>query len=235
MNSDDYGTVQLFFDMMSAGWTIPEWLKNTDWDNLLLLTLTMDNVEKLPEFTPEMPITITHCPIPVRHIVEKPITLNVGKSRSFYFTDGYGEEVQCHINNVTLIDVWKETEEQWNNPGLAERLSPEQLEQARKHRYDALKQNCPKGMCYVGIEYECSKDLNLTFYSKQYLQSLPEIHEGSASFILMCLKPDKKTGTHDLPLKGCVIQTPVPPDTVKISAELFLYFEMVKAWTEKVS
>lgn len=234
LNSDDYGTVQLFFDMMSAGWTIPEWLKDTDWDKLQLLTLTMDNVEKLPEFTPEMPITITHGPIPLRHIVEKSVTLNVGKSRSFHFTDGYGDEVQCHINNVTLIDVWKDTEEQWNDPRLAERLSPEQLEQARKHSYDALKHNCPKGMCYVGIEYECSKDLNLTFYSKEYLQALPEIHEGSASFIAMCLKPDKKTGTHDLPLKGCVIQTPVPPDTVKISAELFMYFEMVKAWTERV-
>lgn len=152
-------------------------------------------MENLPEFTPDMPITITHGPIPLRHIVEKSVTLNVGESRSFHFTDGYGDEVQCHINNVTLIDVWKDTEEQWNDSRLAERLSPEQLEQARKHSYDALKQNCPKGMC---------------------------------------LKPDKKTGTHGLPLKGCVIQTPVPPETVKISAELFMCFEMVKAWTERV-
>lgn len=235
MNLDDYGTIQLFFDMMSAGWRIPEWLKDTDWDKLQLLTLTMDNVEELPEFTPDMPITITHGPVPLRHIVEKPVTLHVGKSRSFHFTDGYGDKVQCHINNVTLIDAWKDMEEQWKDPRLAERFTPKQLEQARKYSYDALKQNCPKGMCYVGIEYECSKDLNLTFYSKEYLQSLPEIHKGSALFVSMRLQPDKQTGTHDLPLKGCVIQTPVPPDTVKISAELFLYFEMVKAWTERVS
>lgn len=48
-------------------------------------------------------------------------------------------------------------EEQRNVPRLAERFSPEQLEEAKKHSYDALKQNCPKGMCYVGIEHECSK------------------------------------------------------------------------------
>ena len=28
---EDYGTIQLFLDMMNAGWTVPEWLKDTDW------------------------------------------------------------------------------------------------------------------------------------------------------------------------------------------------------------
>ncbi|NBK00711.1 hypothetical protein D5282_26700, partial [bacterium 1xD8-48] len=36
------------------------------------------------------------------------------------------------------------------------------------------------------------------------------------------------------PLKGCVIQTPVPPDTIKIPAELFLYHERVDEWTETI-
>lgn len=26
----NYGTIQLFLDMMSAGWTVPEWLKDTE-------------------------------------------------------------------------------------------------------------------------------------------------------------------------------------------------------------
>ncbi len=90
-------------------------------------------------------------------------------------------------------------------------------------------------MYYIGIEYECSKDLNLTFYSKQYLKSRPETHQNSSSFFLMRLKPDKEIGIHNLPLKGCVIQTPVPPNTFKIPAELFLYFEKVDAWTKTVS
>lgn len=133
MDSDNYGMIQLFFDMMDAGWTVPEWLK-----------------------------------------------------------------------------------------------------EAAKHSYDALKQCCPKGMCYIGIEYECSKNYNLTFYSKQYLKSRPETHQGSSHFLMMRLKPDQETGTHGLPLKGCVIQTPVPPDTIKIPAELFLYHERVDEWTETI-
>lgn len=234
-STEDYGTIQLFLDMMSAGWTVPEWLKDTDWADLQLVTLSIANMEKLPDYSPDMPITITHSPDSTQHILEKTATLNVGKSRSFSFTDDYGDNVQCHINNVTLIDVWKNTEEELRDPKLAERFSPEQLEQARKQSYDALEQSCPKGMCYIGIEYECSKNYDLVFHSKQYLKSRPETRQGSAHFIMMRLKPDQETGTHGLPLKGCVIQTPVSPDTSKIPAELFLYHERINAWTETIS
>ena len=231
---EDYGTIQLFFDMMNAGWTIPEWLKDTDWENLQLVTLTIADIKSLPRYSPDMPITITHKPDPVRHILEKPVTLNVGKSRSFCFTDNYGDKVQCHVNNVTLIDMWEETEAEFKDLKLAERFSEEQIEQARKHRYDALNQRCPKGMCYIGIEYECSKDLDLVFYSKQYLSSRPQTHEGSSHFLMMHIKPVQKTGTHGLPLKGRVIDTPFSPDTTKIPAELFLYYERAEEWTETV-
>ncbi len=233
-SSEDYGAIQLFSDMMSAGWTVPVWLKDTDWDSLQLVTLNIANMDKLPVYSPEMPVTITHSPDSTQHILEKTVTLNAGKSRSFYFTDDYGDNVRCHINNVTLIDVWKNTEEELKNPKLAERFSPEQLEEARKHSYDALKQCCPEGMCYIGIEYECSKDYDLVFHSKQYLKSRPETHQGSSHFLMMRLKPDKETGTHGLPLKGCVIQTPVSPDTTKIPAELFLYYKRINEWSETI-
>ena len=232
---EDYGTIQLFLDMMSAGWTVPEWLKDTDWADLQMVTLNISNMEKLPDYSPDMPIAITHSPDSTQHILEKTVTLNVGKSRSFYFTDNYGDNVQCHINNVMLIDMWKNTEEELSNPKLSERFTPEQLEQAKKQSYGALEQCCPKGMCYIGIEYECSKSYDLVFHSKQYLTSRPETHQGSSHFLMMRLKPDQETGTHGLPLKGCVIQTPVSPDTTQIPAELFLYYERINEWTETVS
>lgn len=154
-SSEDYETIQLFLDMMSAGWVVPKWLKSTDWAGLQLVTLNIANMEKLPVYSPDMPITITHSPDSTQHILEKTITLNVGKKRSFYFTDEHGDRVECHINDVTLIDMWKNTEEQFSDPKLAERFSPEQLNEAKKHSYDALEQRCPEGMCYIGIEYEC--------------------------------------------------------------------------------
>ena len=89
-------------------------------------------------------------------------------------------------------------------------------------------------MCYIGIEYECSKEIQLQFYSKEFLKSVPETHGGSSTFLLMRVKPDKKIGTHGLPLRGCVIQTPVSPDTTIIPAELFSYLEKAEGWEEIV-
>lgn len=233
-SEQDYGVIQLFMDMISAGWMIPEWLKNTDWNDLQLVTLRIAGLDRLPSYSPEMPITIKHHPTPIRHILEKTVTLQVGKSRTFSFYDHCGDKVLCYVNQVTLIDVWKKTEEEFNDPQLAKRLSPEQIKQARKFSLDALGQNCPKGMCYIGIEYECSKDISLGFYAKQLLSSRPKICHGSSSFLMMRLKPDKETGTHGLALKGCMIQTPFSPDTTVVPAELFHYYEKVEAWTETV-
>lgn len=92
--------------------------------------------------------------------------------------DEYGDNVQCHINNVTLIDVWKNTEKELRDPKLAERFSTEQLEEARKHSYDALEQCCAKGMCHIGIEYECNKNYDLpdTLNIRIIPQSITNFH-----------------------------------------------------------
>ena len=233
-STENYEEIQLFLDMLRAGWIIPEWLKNEEWDNLQLVTLDIADVEKLPEYSPEMTVIIKHRPSFIEHIVEKTITLNVGKSHTFSFLDNYGDKVQCYVNNVTLIDVWKDTEEQFKNPKYTENISEEQLQAIKKECYEALQQSCPAGMCFIGIEYECSKDISLQFYSKEFLKSYPETHNGKATSLFMRIKPDKEKGTHNLPLRGSVIQTAVSPDTSKIPAELFLYLEKTDEWEEKV-
>ena len=230
----DYEVIKLFLDFLRAGWVIPEWLKNEEWYNLQLVTLRIADMENLPEYLPGMPITIKHSPNYIQHILEKTVTLNVGKSRSFSFVDNYGDQVQCFINNVTLIDVWKDADKQFSDPKYTERVSEEQLQEIKDQYYKSLEQSCPKGMCYIGVEYECSKDINLQFYSKEFLKSVPIPQQGSSSFLMMRLKPEKDVGTHNLPLKGNVILTAVSPDTSKIPAELFLYIEKVDGWEENV-
>lgn len=233
-SENDYGMIQLFFHMMNAGWRAPEWLKDVDWYELQLVTLTTGGIQKLPAYTPDLPITITHSPDFVEHFVEKTVTLHVGKSRTFSFLDKDGEHVSCYINRVYFIDMWKDMEEQFQRPELADRFSTEQLEDAKKESFHALAQSCPEGMGYIGVEYECSKDFGLTFYSKEFLKSRPEVSGGSASVFLANLHPDEETGTHGLPLKGCMIQTPVSPDIETIPAELFCYYERFPEWTETI-
>ena len=234
-STDNYEVIKLFFDFLRAGWDIPEWLKNGEWYKLQLVTLRVADVKSLPVYSPEMPIIIKHRRDPVRHILEKTITLTVGKSRSFSFWDHSGDKVQCFINNVTLIDMWKEAEELFSDPRYTERFSEEQLQEAKAHYYNALEKDCPRGMCYVGVEYECSKDINLQFYSKEFLKSVPIPQQGSVGLVMLSLKPENELGTHDLPLKGCAIQTAVSPDTSKIPAELFSYFEKIDEWEEHIN
>lgn len=230
---NDYSNFQLFFDMLSAGWKVPEWLRTTDWDDLQLVSLSID-AKRLPNYLPDMPITITHQPDWIQHIIEKPVILHVGKSCSLSFTDHTRETVWCHINQVTLIDMWKDTEERFHDPALTDKFTPEQIQQAKKISEEALAQNCPKGMYYVGITYECTKDLGLTFYSEQFLKSRIQKSFGTSFLAGLIFKPDQKNGAHGLPLRGCAIQTPVPGDTSSIRAELFYYNEKISEWAETV-
>ena len=125
--SQEYGMLQLFFAMLRAGWRIPPWLDCADWGNLQLVILEIAQQKELPRYSPEMQITIRHRASYVRHLLEKTVTLQVGKSRSFCFADEAHNPVQCYINAVTLIDPWKSTQDQLARLAAAGKASPEQL------------------------------------------------------------------------------------------------------------
>lgn len=233
---ENYEEIKLFLDMMDAGWQVPAWLRETDWRLLRLVKLTFADVRRLPGYSPDMPITIRHDPAPRKHLLAraKPLTLGVGKPMSFRFTAHDGSKVQCHINQVTLVDVWAEAKKSFGDEKLRKRFTAEQLREMENSYYQALRQSCPEGMCYVGIEYECSKDISLQFYEKAFLDSYPESRSGSATFFVMSVKPDKKTGSHGLALRGTGIAVPVPPDTTAVSVELLFYMERTEAWEEVI-
>lgn len=226
--------LQVFFDMLGAGWSVPDWLKETDFNNLQLVTLEVADIKRLPKYSPEMPITIKHDRSIIRHRLEKTVKLQVGKGKSFHFTDSYGEKVQCYINDIVLVDFWKDMEERFKDPRYTEHFSPEEIEEVKKRYCEALEQSCPKGMRYAVIECECSKKLHLEFYTKEYLKSYPKESSGSASALLINWKPEKEKGRHNLSLRGTAIQSPVAADTTEIPAELFYYQELLPEWEETV-
>ena len=236
LRPDNYEEIKLFLDMMDAGWQIPEWLKEEDWDRLQLVTLTFADAKRLPRYSPDMPITILHRPDPRKHLLAraKAVTLEIGKPQSFRFTAHDGEKVQCHINRVTLIDMWEEARKQFGDAKYREHFTEEQLQDMETSYLEALRQNCPEGMCYIGIEYECSRDISLHFYTKAFLESYPESRSGSASFLLLSVKPNQETGSHGLPLKGYGMSFPVPADTTTVPAELLFYMERAEVWEERV-
>ena len=227
---ENYEAFALFCDMLNAGWIIPEWLKEYAWEDLMLITLNLPDVKRLPKCSGTTPVTLVHQPGPIRHTVEKSVTLHTGTPRAFRFTDHTGDTVSCYINNVVLFDVWETIGRQLEELRCQNRLPEDQLHAVRENTYKALQTSCPKGMCYIGIEYECSKEISLQFYTKEFLSSRPETSKGSAAFLMMRHKPDQKYGAHGLPLKGCVLQTPVSPGTVTVPSELLFYWEKADMW-----
>lgn len=236
LSPDNYEEIKMFLDMMDAGWKIPEWLGEEDWDRLQLHTLTFTGLKRLPKYSPDMPIVIKHGRGADRHLLHraKRIALEIGKPCSFQFTAHDGEKVQCYINDVILVDMWEEAGKKFDDAKYREHFTEEQLREIERQYYEALRQNCPEGMCYIGIEYECSKDINLQFDAREFLDSYPKTYSGSASFLVMMWKPDRKTGMHGLPLKGGVINMPFSPDTTTVAAELLFYMEMTQEWEERV-
>lgn len=227
------GKSQLFFDMLRAGWTVPGWLKEVDWEHLELETLELPGVKRLPPCTPDTPITLRHGGKSVRHLLEKPVTLTVGGSRTVSFTDHRGETVQCHIDRVLLVDVWGEMEGMLNDPRRWEGLPPEEEARVRAGFLQSLEQSCPRGMCYVGVEYECGReDVSVQFYTRQFLCSQPQ--SGGAGILLFRTRKGRETGPHGLPLRRDTLGSAVPPDTKKVPAELFAYYERTAPWEEQV-
>ncbi len=158
-----------------------------------------------------------------------------GQGFSFSMTDqdGIVKNAVCYVNSVTLIDMWAEYDQQFADPEYQkkarEHVSEEQFEDMKQDLYRALEQECPRGMCFFGIEYECEceADLTLEFYAAEYLESSPAVHHGGATVYLSTSKPSKEIGDHGLKLRACVIRTPAAPDTKELCVELFSAHEMI--------
>ena len=229
--SGDFGMIRLFLDFLGAGWSVPSQLVEVPWENLQLVTLDVAEVDDLPADVSEIPVVLEHGKDWVRHVLGKSLTLSVGKSKTFHFVDHSGETVFCYMNRVIRIDVWQTVAEQLERLASSGQYTSEDLERAKRHTYQVLEETCPKGMCYIGVEYECSKDFSLQFYTKEYLNARPGT-KGKNSQMGMRLKPDQEIGDHGLILRGCVLETPVPPDTQTIAAELLFYHDPKEAWEE---
>ncbi|MCM1134922.1 MAG: hypothetical protein NC400_05030 [Clostridium sp.] len=151
-----------------------------------------------------------------------------GKEAEIPFTLADGRKGICYINRVYPMDVWRDNEERFKDPRYLEIVTEEELEKQKEEFFAALAEDCPKGMCYLGIEYECTLEGNLVFYDKAFLDALPKENKGSARVLMMLLKPDEPWGKHGLRQHGCVIQKPVPPDICRIEAELFSFVELLE-------
>ena len=233
-DSENFG---LFYEMMRAGWALPENspFLTMDWNAMWLTRLAFcTETENLPVWEENREILVKWGRRTKQHYVEKPVSLTVGEEAELDFAIEDGRQGICYINRVYPIDIWKENEEKFKNPRYLEIMSVEELEKQKETFFRNLEQDCPRGMCYLGIEYECTLEGSLVFYDRAFLESEPGACQGSANIMMMLLRPDESTGKHGLRQRGCVIQTPVVPKVRQMEAEIFRFDEMFEEGKEFV-
>ena len=230
--NENYENAFLFYEMMKAGWKLPQedLFRQMEFSKIWMETISFRlGCEKLPDWG-EGKVVLRHRRGDRRYLLEQPICLRIGQEDEVEFSlDGYRNEI-CYIQKVYPIDVWETLEERFRDPQVLERFGEEELQQMKNNFFNGLEQECPKGMCYLGIEYECTRKGSILFYAKAFLEEQERPHCGSTRFLV--IKPDEPVGNHGLPLHGCVIQVPVSLKIKQMDAELFQFIEPVPEWEE---
>lgn len=239
-NSDYCEAYLLFMKMSAAGWMVSAEspFYEISWELLTVINIELrDEFEHLPEWTEDMQVLVNS--VPESYALEMPVLLECGKRQELKFLLEDKKEAICYINKVCLVDIWEEEKKRFSDAAYKERMlshmTENEFEQMKEQFFQVLEEHCPKGKCYVGIEYECTEeDIALKFYDKEYLDKKPEPKEGSATALLMRIKPDKEVGVHGLKLRAEVIQKPVERETEAIESELFSYYKMIPKKVERL-
>lgn len=233
LKNNDQCEVQILCMLMrQAGWQIEKEsvFYKAGWDALTFTEVELgDEFERLPDWKSNL--TAVFDVMPRGCVVEMPVVLEPGKEKTINFAMEDGSDAECYINKVYLMDVWADAKEHFEHSEYRERMlqhmTVEEFETGKNHFMQALEETCPPGKYYMAVEYECSRDVSVSFYDKGYLDTVPKPKMGSATALLISVKPDKKMGSHGLKLRGCVIQTPLDAETESLDAELFSYSESV--------
>lgn len=229
----------LFFKMLQAGWRVEKDspFYELSWEQLVLTRIELrEEMEHLPKWQGELQVE-SDC-VRQEYVVAQPVSLELGKQAKVMFSVQDGSSAICYISKVQMMDVWAENRKRFEDADYRERMlqhmSREQFEQMKEQLFEVLLETCPEGMCFPVIEYECTGDLGLRFYNREYLDTTEAPKKGSAAAILMNAKPDVETGTHGLKMRACIIQTPMENTVKNIDAELFSYAEVMPRRVEVI-
>lgn len=201
-SESEWESVFLLETFLRAGWQ-PRKLGEKDLRKLFIHSMEIEGkFEKIPDMDSGADIRFRMQEVSRKVLTEQPVLLEVGADYPDRLEFGNKETGKRHwaqINRVRLIDMWE---------GLPEEMK------------EYLGDMCPQGMCFPLIEYECEENLFLQFYTKEWLEAVPESRKGCSSFFVA---PKEKTGRLGLRLQTALIQQPVAADAKEIEAELFRY------------
>lgn len=220
LSDDDFQMTLLVNEFMREGFRASINIEYVNFSGLMLTALDLEGeFEQIPLTGGAENILLVQGKNFRSYSVRKKMTLGVNKKYPRAFTCGNGENAfKFYINRVYLMDLKAEMEKIFENPELLEKISAEELKQAKKESDKHVRELCPKGRLLPVIEYETEK-ASLQIYSREYLNAEPSCQSSSFGLLM-----DEKTGAHGLTLKAAALETAVPEDTDEINVEILGYY-----------
>lgn len=153
---------------------------------------------------------------------EHTVTLGTGPAdERFIFKKPDGTECGYYLNGLFLHEFSAPTPEQERESAgqmRAQGLSDAQIANIQKSGRDA----CPKGHKLLVLAYEAEGDVQLSFYTKAYLNAAPEWKSGAASIAVLVSNGEKGPHGHR---EQCCCLGPVPETLAgQVELELFSFY-----------
>lgn len=222
-NYEGYMQIQHFIE---NGLSTTNW-DEVDLDNISIAAYIQEESEEFPsiDLSEELDITLKVDEEFKQVLINQPMHLvydEMEKGKKFVFYDSI-EKKNCifYIDKIENYDIWEDINHKFENE-LKQALPQDQIEQMKEEFMDNLEKVCPKGMNLAMLEYETEDDIQLNFYSKEFLDKKPVYNNSSAFSFLF--KSDKKIGINGFKSRVCMIK-PVKKDfNGSIDVELFSWY-----------
>ncbi len=227
---DDYEKYMLMQHFVEKG------LTTIDWDELYLDSIWIksyiqEESEEFPsiDLSEELDIIIKVNEESMEVLINQPIYLEYGemeKGNKYYFYDSIEKKNRIYyINKIENYDIWEDANNKFEKE-FKQVLPQEQYEQMKEEYISNLEEICPKGMNLAMLEYEAEDDIQLNFYSNEFLSKKP-VYISSSSGYTFIFRSDKKFGVNGFRSRLCMIK-PVKKDfRGSIDAELFSWYSKI--------
>ncbi|WP_066501777.1 hypothetical protein [Abyssisolibacter fermentans] len=208
-------------------------MDTTNWDevslaDIVIVAYEQEKSEEFPtiDLSKELDITLKVSQDVKEVLINKPMCLDfneVKKDNKFYFYDSIENKNRVfYIDEMQHYDIWEDVEHKFNE--RMKDFPKEQIKQLKEDYKDNLKDICPRGMNLALVEYEAEDDIQLKFYTKEYLEERP-VHKSSST--MMLFKSDKNNGVNGFRSRICMIK-PVEKDfNGSIDVELFSWYKVI--------
>lgn len=208
----------LLSEFIKSGWNCP-CFADLNPDNIYIISCVLSDCEKT-DFSQKTVIAFR--PDNKRYLAEIPLLLNPGESnKEIKLSDGK----IIYIRKISPFDLHKHTEEIFSHEKIINSFSPKELEEKKKEIDESNEKLCPKGQCFITVEYEAPENISIDIKTVKTLDSRIS-HSGGAFGIIAS---SSLTPTHKgYSVKVAAINEPFTPDFKSVEAEIFSYSEKIQ-------